>query len=155
MKSLIVSLALVPALVAAGSVQAAGNKPPTSRWEARSAGKSSVALVAGPGALQTVSLMCRDGAPVIALVLKPGQPASQPAQLAINFGVMRVDLPLTRSPDRGNIWYSDLRASPLPKLLASQSGKAAVALNGTPQGDLSLQGSTQASRTALGACYRY
>lgn len=155
MKSLIVSLALVPALVVANSAHAAGNKPPTSRWEARSAGKSSVALVAGPGALQTVSLMCRDGAPVIVLVLKPGQPASQPAKLAMTFGVVRIDLPLTRSPDRGNIWFSDLRASPLPKLLASESGKVAVALNGAPQGDLSLQGSTQASRTALQNCYRY
>lgn len=155
MKSLIVSLALPAALVAANPATAAGNQPPTSRWEARLAGKAPVALVAGPGALQTVSLMCRDGAPVIALVLKPGQPASQPAQLAITFGVVRIDLPLTRSPDRGNIWYSDLHASPLPKLLASESGKATVALNGTPQGDLSLQGSTQASRSALRACYRY
>lgn len=155
MKSLIASFALLPVLVAAGSAHAAGSKPPTSRWEARSAGKSSVALVAGPGALQTVSLMCRDGAPVMALVLKPGQPTSQPAQLAITFGVVRIDLPLTRSPDRGNIWFSDLRASPLPKLLASESGKAAVSLNGAPQGDLSLQGSTQASRAALRNCYRY
>lgn len=154
MKSPIVSLALLLVMGVASAANAAG-KPPTSRWEARSAGKSSIAVVAGPGAVQTVSLMCRDGAPVIALVLAPGQPASQPAQLALTFGVVRIDLPLTRSPDRGNIWYSDLRASPLPKLLASESGKAAVALNGAPQGDLSLQGSTQASRAALRACYRY
>lgn len=154
MKSLIVSLALLPVL-ATSAAHAAGKQPPTSRWEARTAGKSSVAVAAGPGAVQTVSLMCRDGMPVIAVVLEPGQPASQPAQLALTFGVVRIDLPLTRSPDRGNIWYSGLSASPLPKLLASESGKVAVALNGAPQGDLSLQGSTQASRAALRGCYRY
>lgn len=155
MKFPLVSFAMLPVMAVAGIAHAAGNKPPTTRWEARSAGKSSIAVVAGPGAVQTVSLMCRNGAPVIALVLKSGQPSSQPAQLSLAFGVVRVDLPLTRSPGRGNIWHSDLRASPLPKLLASESGKAAVTLNGAAQGDLSLQGSTQASRAALGACYRY
>lgn len=154
MKS-IVAIAMLSALSAAGAAHAADKPPPGSRWEARSAGKSSVAVVAGPGAVQTVSLMCRDGAPVIAVVLKPGQPTRQPAQLAMTFGVVRVDLPLTHIPERGNIWFSDLRNSPLPRLLASESGQISVALSGEVQGDLSLQGSTQASRAALGSCYRY
>ena len=149
------AVAMLTALFAAGATHAADKPPPDSRWEARSAGKSSVAVVAGPGAVQTVSLMCRDGAPVIAVVLKPGQPTRQPAQLSMAFGVVRIDLPLTHAPDRGNIWFSDLRNSPLPRLLASESGKVTVALNEQKQGDLSLQGSTQASRAALAPCYRY
>lgn len=154
MKS-VFAIAMFTTLFAAGLAHAAGNEPSRTRWEARSAGKLAVAVVAGPGAVQTVSLMCRDGMPVIALVLKDGQPASQPALLSMTFGVVRIDLPLSRSPGRGNIWHGDLRASPLPKLLASESGMVAVALNGEAQGDLTLQGSTQASRAALGGCYRY
>ena len=149
------AIAMFATLFAASLAHAAGNEPSRTRWETRSAGKLKVAVVAGPGAVQTVSLMCRDGAPVIALVLKDGQPASQPALLSMTFGVVRIDLPLNRSADRGNIWHGDLRASPLPKLLASESGEVAVALNGEAQGALTLQGSTQASRTALGGCYRY
>lgn len=132
--------------------------PPTpGDWSLRPvAGRTPVATVAGPGVIQSVSLLCFNGVPVVALVLR-GQPTVTRATVTFLFPSLgRIDHPIGQQPGGGqNVWYADLRRSRLPQLLAGRDSEATVAINGVRMGPLSLRGSTASIRGALESCYRF
>lgn len=130
--------------------------PSPSDWSLRPvAGRTPVATVAGPGVIHSVSLLCFNGAPVVALALR-GRPTVARATVTFLFPSLgRIDHPIGQQPGGGqNVWYADLRRSRLPQLLAGRDSEATVAINGVRQGTLSLRGSTASIRGALESCYR-
>ncbi|WP_439578221.1 hypothetical protein [Elioraea sp.] len=139
--------------------QAARPPPPPSPgdWSLRPvAGRTPVATVAGPGVIHSVSLLCFNGAPVVALALR-GRPSVSRATVTFLFPTLgRVDHPIGQQPGGGqNVWYADLRRSRLPQFLAGRDSQATVAINGARQGTMSLRGSTASIRSALESCYRF
>ena len=139
--------------------QAARPPPPPSPgdWSLRPvAGRTPVATVAGPGVIHSLSLLCFNGAPVVAVQLR-GRPSVSQATVTFLFPSLgRIDHPIGQQPGGGqNVWYADLRRSRLPQLLAGRDSEAAVAINGVRQGTISLRGSTASIRSALQSCYRF
>ncbi len=131
--------------------------PSPSDWSLRPvSGRPPVATVAGPGVIHTLSLLCFNGAPVVAVQLR-GRPSVSRATVTFLFPSLgRIDHPIGQQPGGGqNVWYADLRRSRLPQLLAGRDSEAAVAINGVRQGTISLRGSTASIRSALQSCYRF
>jgi len=125
-------------------------------WQLRPvAGHAPVATVAGPGVVQSVSLMCDGGTPVIAVAVKARPPAGA-VNLGLDFGGAVVNLPLQRATAGATLLLGDLSRSELPRLLASHSsGVARLRINGGLQGNLPLSGARPTSQAALASCYRY
>lgn len=131
--------------------------PSPSDWSLRPvAGRSPVATVAGPGVIHSLSLLCFNGAPVVALQLR-GRPTVSRATVSFLFPSLgRIDHPIGQQPGGGqNVWYADLSRSRLPQFLAGRDSQATVAINGVSQGAISLRGSTASIRSALQSCYRF
>lgn len=131
--------------------------PSPGDWSLRPvAGRTPVATVAGPGVIHSVSLLCFNNVPVVALALR-GRPTVARATVTFLFPSLgRIDHPIGQQPGGGqNVWYADLRASRLPQLLAGRDSEATVGINGVRQGTLSLRGSTASIRGALESCYRF
>jgi hypothetical protein len=131
--------------------------PSPGDWSLRPvAGRAPVATVAGPGVIHSLSLLCFNGAPVVALALR-GQPSVARATVSFLFPSLgRIDHPIGQQPGGGqNVWYADLSRSRLPQLLAGRDSQATVAINGVAQGAISLRGSTASIRSALQSCYRF
>lgn len=143
---------------AAGSA-APGVAPPPApaggQWSLREvAGNPAVAVAEGPGAVQSLALLCHENRPVAALVLRARPPWSE-VTVSFAAGRRRVDLPIRQTANGGNAWYAELRNSALPRFLAAEAGPARVSINGGVQGNLSLRGSTAAVRRALQGCYPF
>jgi hypothetical protein len=131
--------------------------PSPGDWSLRPvAGRTPVATVAGPGVIHSVSLLCFNDVPVVALALR-GRPSVTRATVTFLFPSLgRIDHPIGQQPGGGqNVWYADLRRSRLPQLLAGRDSEATVAINGVRMGTLSLRGSTTSIRGALETCYRF
>lgn len=131
--------------------------PSPGDWSLRPvAGRTPVATVAGPGVIHSVSLLCFNNVPVVALALR-GRPSVTRATVTFLFPSLgRIDHPIGQQPGGGqNVWYADLRRSRLPQLLAGRDSEATVAINGVRMGTLSLRGSTASIRGALAGCYRF
>lgn len=131
--------------------------PSPSDWSLRPvAGRPPVATVAGPGVIHSLSLLCFNGAPVVALALR-GRPTVSRGTVTFLFPSLgRIDHPIGQQPGGGqNVWYADLSRSRLPQLLAGRDSQATVAINGVSQGAISLRGSTASIRSALQSCYRF
>ncbi len=147
--------AKTPRATAAPAASAPARRTPATGWQIRPvAGRSPVATVSGPGIVQSLSLICEQRVPVAAFVLK-SPPAAAPAIAALELGGHRIQLSLIRPAGGGNVWFGDLRASPLPRLLVDARGSASVSIDRQPQGELALQGAGEAARAALSACYRF
>ncbi|GIX10295.1 hypothetical protein [Elioraea sp.] len=147
-----------PEAAPAPSATARPPAPPSpSDWSLRPvAGRSPVATVAGPGVIHSVSLLCFNEVPVVALALR-GRPSVSRATVTFLFPSLgRLDHPIGQQPGGGqNVWYADLSRSRLPQLLAGRDSQAVVAINGVRQGTISLRGSTASIRSALQSCYRF
>lgn len=131
--------------------------PSPSDWSLRPvAGRTPVATVAGPGVIRSISLLCHNGVPMVALGLR-GRPTVRQATVTFLFPSLgRIDHPIGQLQGGGqDMWYADLRRSRLPQLLAGRDSEAAVAINGVRQGAMSLRGSTASIRSALQSCYRF
>lgn len=131
--------------------------PSPGDWSLRPvSGRTPVATVAGPGVIHSLSLLCFNGAPVVALALR-GRPSVSRATVSFLFPSLgRIDHPIGQQPGGGqNVWYADLRRSRLPQFLAGRDSQATVAINGVAQGTVSLRGSTTSIRSALQSCYRF
>jgi hypothetical protein len=113
-----------------------------------------VATTAGPGVVQSMSLLCNENLPVAAFVLKAKPPAG-PVVIGLEAGGQRVQLPLSQPASGGTLWYGDLRNSTLPRFLAANGGNAKLMINKGQQGQLSLQGAGAAAKAALSGCYRF
>ena len=130
-------------------------KPPGPGWELRTLqGRAPLATTAGPGVVQSLSLLCNENIPVAAFVLKAKPPAG-PVVVGLEAGGQRVQLPISLPASGGTLWYGDLRNSALPKFLVANSGNARLTINQGPQGQLSLQGAGAAATGALSGCYRF
>lgn len=129
---------------------------PPGAWDLRrTAGNPPVAVAPGPGVIQTVTLLCHRGVPVAAFVLRAAPPPGKTI-VSFNFSAGRVDLGIGAQQGGGrNVYYADLRGSPLPRLLAGRDSQAAIRINGGLQGVLSLAGSSAVVRQALADCYGF
>jgi hypothetical protein len=123
---------------------------PGQSWSLRrTADGRQLAVVAGPGVVQAVSVMCDDGAPVLAFVLR-ARPPEGPVTLSLVGRASRASAPL--APGGGPVWVADLRNAPLAGLLTGADSSLELRINGGLQGRLPLQGSTRAVREVLGDC---
>jgi hypothetical protein len=131
--------------------------PSPGDWSLRPvAGRTPVATVAGPGVIRSVSLLCHNGVPMVALGLH-GRPAVRQVTVTFLFPSLgRIDHPIGQLQGGGQgMWYADLRRSRLPQLLAGRDSQATVAINDERVGTISLRGSTASIRSALQSCYRF
>lgn len=143
------------AAVVAPSAPTATTKSPDVGWELRTLqGRAPLATTAGPGVVQSLSLLCNENIPVAAFVLKAKPPAG-PVVVALEAGGQRVQLPISQPAAGGTLWYGDLRTSALPKFLMANEGNAKLTINQGQQGQLSLQGAGTAAKAALSGCYRF
>lgn len=123
-------------------------------WQTRSiAGRPplALALAAASTSIKSLSVFCDHGRPLLAMLLHRA-PASTPLTFTMVFRGGLVDLPMSRGNREATLWMANLRGSPLPRLLSSQTGVAYLRLNGTMQGELSMQGAAVASQAALAGC---
>ena len=130
--------------------------PSPGAWELRQvSGNPTVATAPGPGVIQSVSLLCFQGAPVVAFVMRAKPP---PGRTVLSFGFRRntVDVVLAEHPQGGGtVFQANLAGTALPRLLAGSDGAVPIRINGGQQGALSLAGSGEAVREALADCYRF
>lgn len=123
--------------------------PAATGWELRPVpGRGPVATVAGPGVVESLSMLCFDGRPMLALVL--AAPPPRPV-LSARAGGRTAEVALRREGASGP-WVADLSGSRLPELLGGRAASAEIAVSGAAQGALSLRGSTAAIRAALADC---
>jgi hypothetical protein len=137
-------------------IAAAPRPIPSGNWEIRPiANRAPLAMSPGPGAIESIALLCNEGVPVAAFTLQ-GRPPSGPPTVTFAFQAGRVDAGIAQAPGATNqIWYADLRGSAIPRLLAWEGGSVRLLLSGTIQGNLSLDGAGRAVRAALEDCYRF
>jgi len=139
----------------AGPGVAPGGAPTPGGWQIQAvANNPQVAMVAGPGAIQSIGFLCNQGVPVAALMLR-AKPPWPDVVLSVATPQGSADVPIRQAPNGGAAWYADLRGSALPRLLAGPAGSATLRMNGGQQGSLALLGASAALRSALGGCYRF
>lgn len=121
-------------------------------WQVRRSGEGRpIAVVAGPGVVQALTVLCHDGVPVAVLALR-ARPPEGPVTLGLSGRSGTATVPL--APGGGTAWFADLRNSPLPRLLVADEQSLELRINGGLQGRISLQGSTRSVREALAPCLR-
>lgn len=137
-------------------IAAAPRPIPSGNWEIRPiANRAPLAMSPGPGAIESIALLCNEGVPVAVFTLQ-GRLPSGPPSVTFAFQAGRVEAGIAQSPGATNrIWYADLRGSPIPRLLAWEGGSVRLLLSGTIQGNLALDGAGRAVRAALEDCYRF
>lgn len=139
-----------------GQAAGPGGTAPGSVWQLRPLqNRGNAAMATGPGVIAGMALFCNGPVPMAAFTLRARPPAGQTV-VSFAFPSGRIDAPIGQ-PQGGaaNVWYADLRASRLPRLLAGSDATVPVLINGGRQGTLSLAGSTAVIRSALAACYPF
>ena len=126
-------------------------------WELRPvAGQSPLAFVKVPNSpdIQSFSLFCNKGHPLLAMLMRQSPPLSR---LTVTWAVAgkSVDVRMGRGNAKATFWLADLQGSLLPRVLTGPSHSARLGINGRPEGEASLSGSTAAIHQALGTCYRF
>lgn len=129
-------------------------QPEASGWTLRAVPDGDpVAVAAGPGLAERLAVFCLGGRPWLAVSLAGGP---GPETLAIDFTFERAASEAggesRREEGAGGAYVLDLSDGVLAGLLAGRDGEAGMAIAGTDQGVLSLQGSTRAIRAALAPC---
>lgn len=141
------------------------NAPP---WQTRQAAGHPLMAVATPidSTIKNLLVFCEPGHPLLAMVTTTPLTEGK-VTLTFAFRGWTVNVPMQRNPRTATLWTADLSRSDLPQWLAHRgtsatTGKLAelatesfLRINGRMQGEISLEGSTQATQAALGACYRY
>jgi hypothetical protein len=139
-----------------GRAAAPGGAAPAGAWQLRPIqGRGDAAMAEGPGVVAGLALFCHGPVPMAAFTLR-AQPPPGRTVVSFAFPAGRIDAPIAAmqgSPR--NVWYADLRASRLPRLLAGNDASVPLLINGGQQGRLSLAGSTAAIRAALSPCYSF
>jgi hypothetical protein len=144
----------------AGQAAVPGGAAPGAAWQLRPLqNRGNAAMAEGPGVIAGMALFCNGPVPMAAFTLRARPPAGQTV-VSFAFPSGRIDAPIGQpagaASGRGqNVWYADLRASRLPRLLAGNDASVPVLINGGRQGTLSLAGSTAVIRSALAACYPF
>jgi hypothetical protein len=140
----------------AGQAAVPGGAAPGAAWQLRPVqGRGNAAMAVGPGVIAGVALVCNGAAPIAVFTLRARPPAGQTV-VSFAFPSGRIDAPIARLQGAAqNVWYADLRASRLPRLLAGNDASVPLLINGGRQGTLSLAGSTAVIRSALAACYPF
>jgi hypothetical protein len=138
---------------------AAASPPPEApspdRWQLRSGGDgTSVAVVGGPGPLNSLAAFCLGGQPWLALLLTP-PPATDDIRVDFAFSGGDIGGPAQRQPTTGGAFVIGLANNPLPGLLAGRDSAVGVSVEGENVGRVSLTGSTRTLRTALGPCLKF
>ncbi len=113
-----------------------------------------LALAAASTSIKSLSVFCDHGRPLLAILLHRAPP-STPLTFTMVFRGGLVDLSMGRGNQEATLWMADLGGSSLPRMLSSQTGVAYLRLNGTLQGELSMQGAAVASQAALAGCGRH
>jgi hypothetical protein len=129
-------------------------QPETAGWTLRAVPDGDpVAVAAGPGLAERLAVFCLGGRPWLAVSLAGGP---GPETLAVDFAFERAAAEAggeaRREEGAGGAYVLDLSDGVLAGLLAGRDSEAAMAIAGTDQGVLSLQGSTRAIRAALAPC---
>ena len=141
------------------------NAPP---WQTRQATGHPLMAVATPidSTIKNLLLFCEPGHPLLAMVTTTPLTEDK-VTLTFAFRGWTVNVPMQRNPQAATLWTADLSRSELPRWLAHRGSNATTSelaglatesflrINGQLQGEISLEGSTQATQAALGACYRY
>lgn len=136
-------------------------------WETRQATGHPLMAVATPidSTIKNLLVFCEQGTPLLAMVMKM-RPPTGAVTLTFVFRGWTVNLPMQLDND-ARFWVGDLSRSDLPLWLAHRGTNATTSelaglateaflrINGGMQGEISLEGSTQATQAALGTCYRY
>jgi hypothetical protein len=136
-------------------------------WQTRQAAGRTLAMVVPiESGIKTVSVFCDQGKPVLAMLAKAPQPRA-PLTLTFVFRGWAVNVPMAPGNGDGTLWLADLSGSALPDWLAHRGDTATtrklaalatesyLRINGSLQGQISLQDSTAATRAALMGCHRY
>lgn len=134
-------------------------------WATRSvAGRAMAMAVAIDSTIKSLSVFCDQQRPMLAMLLKLRPPVA-PVTLSFLFRGWVVNLPMRQGSGDGLLWFGDLSGSDLPlwfahrgtsattRELAALADQAYLRINGTTQGEISLQGSAAATQAALGACH--
>ena len=116
--------------------------------------------------IKRVLVACEQGRPLLMVLTK--QPLSTgSATLTFVFRGWTVNAPLQRNASNANLWMADLSRSQVPywfahrgfdansRQIAPLVTESYLRINGEMQGQISMQDSTAATRTALSGCYRY
>jgi hypothetical protein len=127
-----------------------------SSWQLRPVqGRGNAAMTTGPGVVAGFGLVCNGPAPIAVFTLRARPPQGR-VVVGFAFPSGRIDTPIAPLPGAAaNVWYADLRASRLPRLLAGGDAAVPLLVNGGQQGTLSLAGSTAVIRSALAPCYPF
>jgi hypothetical protein len=115
---------------------------------------SPVALGGGFGNLLSLGAFCLQGHPFLVLQFAEA-PASGQVGLRFDFSTGPIEATALREETAGGGYVVDLAASRLAALLAGADTSVPVAINGSGIQDLSLSGSTDSIRTALGSCHAF
>ncbi len=150
------STAAAPAPRSTGSDPAEAEEtrpePQPAGWTLREVpGASPLALGSGTGIIASLSAFCLQSEPFMAVRFTTAPPPGT-VTLEFTFSSGRLALAATHEPSAGGAFVMDLTEKPLAAALAGRDSSAEVSVDGTPQGTLSLRGSTKALRTALADC---
>lgn len=110
-----------------------------------------VAEAAGSPRISSVSAVCFGGQPMLAMVLNRPVTA-QSLRVGWNFSGRVLDLQMRPGNSDGTMWQATVAGSPLPGMLMRSPGTVMMRIDGVHEGEISLQGSSAALRTALSPC---
>lgn len=129
---------------------------PGTPWEMMPvAGRAPAAHVAAAGSptIESFSLFCDNGRPVLAMVLnKPRAKATM--TLSWNFAGELIHVPMQRANPAGTFWQGSLSGSPLLARLIHRRDNAMLRLDGRDEGEASLANAALVLRPALRTCVR-
>jgi hypothetical protein len=121
-------------------------------WTLRSVpGSSPVALGAGTGDISSLAAFCLSGQPFLAVTFRE-RPKGDAARLRFDFSAGALEAKAGLEETAGGAYVVALAGSGLADRLGGRDSEVAVAVDGAPQGMLSLAGSTKALRAALADC---
>lgn len=142
-----------PAAMLACGIAAA--QTPAGGWTLRAVqGADPVAVSTGPGAIRDVMLFCLSGAPFLALRLSESRDAAS-LNVGFTFSDGGLTAPAGREAGLDGAYVIDLAAHPVAERLAGRDSRVDISLDGTPQGTLSLSGSSRAIPGALAGCHDF
>ncbi len=150
--------------IARADMPGAGARP----WQTRQAAGHPLMAVATPinSTIKNLLVFCEQGTPLLAMVTKMDRPAG-PATLTFVFRGWTVNVPMQQNTQAPRLWVANLSRSELPLWLAHRGSnpttrelarlaeQAFLRINGAMEGEISLEDSTAATRSALAGCYRY
>lgn len=147
-----------PAPEEAAVAEAAGPPPAPvtdAAWTLRDVPDSGpVAVVGGPGAIDSLSAFCLGGQPWLAVVFRE-QPEYRTSVFEFTFSSQTYGVEAAREDGAGGAYVLALRDGALARLLSGRDTEAALRVDAVDQGILTLRGSTVSIRGALADCFDF